>query len=256
MPFENILFEKASGIATITLNRPPANALSVALLRDLAAALDDVERDNAMRVVVITGAGERFFSAGAEIKEFGVVDSNEHMKLGQGIYRRIEKFPKPVIAAINGLALGGGCEMAMSCHIRYAAESARLGQPEINLGIMPGWGGTQRLPRLIGRGRAIELMLAGDAILAPEAERFGLVNRVVPAAELKDAVQKLAQRLAMQAPLAMQAILESVDVGLELGLQAGSDAEREKFNWIAKTEDARSGITAFLSKQKAVFKGK
>jgi len=256
MPFENILFEKASGIATITLNSPPANALSVALLRDLAAALDDVERDNAMRVVVITGAGERFFSAGAEIKEFGVVDSNEHMKLGQGIYRRIEKFPKPVIAAINGLALGGGCEMAMSCHIRYAAESARLGQPEINLGIMPGWGGTQRLPRLIGRGRAIELMLAGDAILAPEAERFGLVNRVVPAAELKDAVQKLAQRLAMQAPLAMQAILESVDVGLELGLQAGSDAEREKFNWIAKTEDARSGITAFLSKQKAVFKGK
>ena len=256
MPFENILFEKASGIATITLNRPPANALSVALLRDLAAALDDVERDNAMRVVVITGAGERFFSAGAEIKEFGVVDSNEHMKLGQGIYRRIEKFPKPVIAAINGLALGGGCEMAMSCHIRYAAESARLGQPEINLGIMPGWGGTQRLPRLIGRGRAIELMLAGDAILAPEAERFGLVNRVVPAAELKDAVQKLAQRLATQAPLAMQAILESVDVGLELGLQAGSDAEREKFNWIAKTEDARSGITAFLSKQKAVFKGK
>jgi enoyl-CoA hydratase/carnithine racemase len=256
MPFENILFEKASGIATITLNRPPANALSVALLRDLAAALDDVERDNAMRVVVITGAGERFFSAGAEIKEFGVVDSNEHMKLGQGIYRRIEKFPEPVIAAINGLALGGGCEMAMSCHIRYAAESARLGQPEINLGIMPGWGGTQRLPRLIGRGRAIELMLAGDAILAPEAERFGLVNRVVPAAELKDAVQKLAQRLAMQAPLAMQAILESVDVGLELGLQAGSDAEREKFNWIAKTEDARSGITAFLSKQKAVFKGK
>lgn len=256
MPFENILLEKANGVATITLNHPPANALSVALLKEVGAALDDIAQDEAVRAVVITGAGERFFAAGAEIKEFGMVDPDEQIGGGQRLFRRIEMFTKPVIAAINGFALGGGCELAMACHIRYAADTARLGQPEINLGLLPGWGGTQRLPRLIGRGRATELMLTGDPITAQDAKRFGLVNCVVPAAELKEVAQKLAQRLANQAPLAMKAILECVHIGLEQGQPKGLDAERERFLWIGKTEDAREGIRAFLSKQKAVFKGK
>ncbi len=256
MPFENILLDKIDGVATLTLNRPPANALSMALLNDLAAALDEIEADENVRAVVVTGAGERFFSAGAEIKEFGVVDAIEQCERGQVLFRRIETFCKPVIAAVNGFALGGGCELAMSCHIRYVADTARLGQPEINLGIIPGWGGTQRLPRLIGRGRAIELMLIGEAIPAAEAERFGLVNRVVPAAEVKEATVKFAQRLASAAPLAMKAILACVDVGLEQGLAKGLEAERTQFSWIGKTEDAQNGIQAFLKKQKAVFKGK
>ena len=256
MAFELLMFEKVNGVATITLNRPPANSLSMALLKEISAAFDDAAKDESVRAVVLASASEKFFCGGAEIKEFGVVDANEQMKMGQSLFRRIETFSKPVIAAINGFALGGGCEMAMSCHIRYAADSAKLGQPEINLGIIPGWGGTQRLPRLIGRGRAIEFMLTGDMIPAADAERFGLVNRVFPAAELKDATMKLAGRLANNAPLAIKAILECVDEGMEHGLMRGLDAEREKFITIGKTEDARNGIQAFLTKQKAVFTGR
>lgn len=256
MAFENVLLEKANGVATIALNRPPANALSMALLRDIAAAFDEVEQDDSVRVVVLTGASEKFFSGGAEIKEFNVVDTREQIGMGQKLYRRIEKFPKPVIGAINGYALGGGCELALCCHFRYAADTAKMGQPEINLGIIPGWGGTQRLPRLVGRGRAIELMLTGDVITAQEAERIGLVNRVVPAAELKETVIKLAQRLANAAPLAMRAILNATDLGLDASLDRGMEIELEQFLPIVKTEDARNGITAFLNKQKPVFKGK
>jgi enoyl-CoA hydratase/carnithine racemase len=256
MTFEFLLFEKSNGVATLALNHPPANALRVALLKEISAALDEIEKDESVRAIVITGAGEKFFSGGAEIKEFNVVDPNEQMQLGQGLFRRIETFPKPVIAAINGFALGGGCELAMSCHIRYAADTAKLGQPEINLGIIPGWGGTQRLPRLVGRGRAIELMITGDMLTAAEAERWGLVNRVFPAAELKDATLKLAQRLANNAPLAIRAILHAVDEGLQVGLVKGMDVERAAFVGIVNSEDAHTGIQAFLTKQKPVFKGK
>lgn len=256
MSFENILFEKVNGVATITLNRPPANSLSIALLKDISAAFDDIEKDEAVHAVVITGGGEKFFCGGAEIKEFGVVDAQTQMKTGQNLFRRIETFGKPVIAAINGFALGGGCELAMGCHIRYAADTAKMGQPEVNLGIIPGWGGTQRLPRLIGRGRALEFMFTGDMITAVDAERFGLVNRVVPAAELKATVTKLAERLANNAPLAIKAIIECVDEGFEHGIERGLDAEREKFVVIQKSEDARNAIQAFLTKQKPTFKGK
>ncbi len=256
MAFEFLLFEKSNGVATLTLNHPPANTLRVALLKEIGAALDEIEKDENVRVVVITGAGEKFFSGGAEIKEFNVVDPNEQMQLGQGLFRRIETFSKPVIAAINGFALGGGCELAMSCHIRYAADTAKLGQPEINLGIIPGWGGTQRLPRLVGRGRAIELMITGDMLTAEDAQCWGLVNRVFPAAELKDATLKLAQRLANNAPLAIRAILRAVDEGLQVGLVKGMDVERAEFVGIVNSEDAKAGIQAFLTKQKPVFKGK
>jgi len=256
MAFENILFEKSNGVATITLNRPPANSLSMALLKDISGAFDDAEKDETVRAVVITGASEKFFCGGAEIKEFGVVDAELQMKTGQMLFRRIETFGKPVIAAINGFALGGGCELAMSCHIRYAADTAKLGQPEVNLGIIPGWGGTQRLPRLIGRGRALEFMFTGDMIPAADAERFGLVNRVVPAAELKDTVLKLATRLANNAPLAIKAIVQCVDEGFEHGLVKGLDTERAEFVQVGKSEDAKNAIQAFLTKQKPTFKGK
>lgn len=256
MPYENLLLDQANGVATITLNRPPANSLSMALLKDIAGAFDDIEKDETVRAVVITGAGERFFCGGAEIKEFGVVDAGLQMQTGQMLFRRIELFGKPVIAAVNGFALGGGCELAMSCHIRYAADTAKLGQPEINLGIIPGWGGTQRLPRLVGRGRALEFMFTGDHIAAAEAERIGLVNRMVPAAELKDTVLKLATRLANNAPIALKAIIGCVDVGFEQGLVKGLEAERAEFVAVGKSEDSRNGIQAFLTKQKPVFKGK
>jgi len=256
MTFEFLLFEQSNGVATLTLNHPPANTLRVALLKEIGMALDEIEKDANVRAIVMTGAGEKFFSGGAEIKEFNVVDPNEQMQLGQGLFRRIETFSKPVIAAINGFALGGGCELAMSCHIRYAADTAKLGQPEINLGIIPGWGGTQRLPRLVGRGRALELMITGDMLTAAEAERWGLVNRVFPAAELKDAALKLAHRLANQAPLASRAILHAVDEGLQVGLVKGMDVERAAFVGIVNSEDAHTGIQAFLTKQKPVFKGK
>lgn len=256
MPFENVLLEKANGVATITLNRPPANALSMAHLADIGGAFKEVEKDESVRVVVVTGSGDKFFSGGAEIKEFGVADTGQLCQAGQQLFRRIELSYKPVIAAINGYALGGGCELAMSCHIRYAADTAKLGQPEINLGIIPGWGGTQRLPRLVGRGRAVEMLLTGDAITAAEAERIGLVNRVVPVGELRGTVQKLAERLAAAAPLAMRGILQAVDAGLDSGLNTGLGEEYSQFDGIVKSEDAQNGIKAFLSKQKPVFKGK
>ncbi len=257
MPYENLLLEQVDGVATITLNRPPVNALSVGLLDDLAAALDEIARDADTRAVVITGSGDRFFSGGAEIKEFNVVDPVKQCALGHTVFRCIETLGKPVIAAVNGFALGGGCELAMACHVRYAAETARFGQPEINLGIIPGWGGTQRLTRLVGRGRALEMMLTGDHMAAGDAERFGLVNHVFPPAEVKAAAQKLAARLAALPPLAIKAILECVDVGATLGIDKGWETERAQFASIGQTEDARAAIQAFLTKQKPpVYKGK
>ncbi len=200
--FENLLVEHAAGVATVTINRPKVlNALNAPTLDELRRAILALKHDEAVRVVVITGAGEKSFIAGADINELAVqtpVSGREHARKGQHILDLIEHMGKPVIAAINGFALGGGCELAMACTLRIAADTARLGQPEINLGIIPGYAGTQRLARLIGRGRALELLLTGEHVTAQEAHRLGLVNRVVPAAELKNEVAKLAATLVSQ----------------------------------------------------------
>jgi enoyl-CoA hydratase/carnithine racemase len=253
---ENFLLEKQDNVALLTINRPSANAISVGVLKELAQLLDELEQDDTTRVIVITGAGARFFSAGADVKEFGAVDLGEQVALGERVFRSIEAFNKPIIAAVNGLALGGGCELALACHLRFAADTAQFGQPEVKLGIIPGWGGTQRLSRLIGKTRALEYLLTGDRISAADAERFGLVNRMVPAAQLVDETVAFARKLARGAPLAQRAILECVDVGLTRGFDTGSDLEREKFIWIGTTEDAGTGFAAFMMKTEPEFKGK
>lgn len=256
MTFQDISFEQADGVATITLNHPPANTLSLAVLTELTAAFGEIASDNAARAIIVTGSGDRFFSGGADVREIAAQDAVEQSLRGQSLFRHIETLAKPVIAAINGHAIAGGCELAMACHLRYAADTARLSLPEINLGLIPGWGGTQRLSRLIGRARALELLLTGRALTAQEAERYGLVNHVIAATELQEAVLTLARRLASAAPLAAKAILECVETGLTEGLEKGLDTERENLHWISKTEDARIGIHAFLTKQKPEFKGR
>lgn len=253
---EHLLIENTDGVALITLNRPSANALSIALLAELRDALEAIENDAAARVVVITGAGEKFFSGGADIKEFGAVDPREQITLGQNLMRRIETFPKPIIAAINGIAFGGGCELLLACHMRFAAEHAQFAQPEIRLGIIPGWGGTQRLPKLIGKGRALELMLTGDRLSAQDAERFGLVNHVYPAAELLSETMAFAKRLAQGAPLAQRATLLVTNEGLEHGYNSGIEMEREQMLHLTNTEDAGIGIAAFVMKSEAEFVGR
>src|SRR5512144_66544 len=203
MAYQNLLLDKDGGVAVVTINRPDKrNALNTATLDELRRAILELKRDSSVRVVILTGSGDKAFVAGADINELAVqtpVGGREHARTGQHVLDLLEHIGKPVIAAINGVALGGGCELAMACTLRIAADTARLGQPEINLGLMPGYGGTQRLPRLVGKGRALELLLTGDPVSAEEAWRIGLVNRVVPAAELSGEVKKLAQALAARA---------------------------------------------------------
>jgi enoyl-CoA hydratase len=258
--YENILFETGDGVATLTINRPKVlNALNGQTLDELRRAILAVRADESIRCVIITGAGEKSFIAGADINELAVqtpVSGREHARSGQHILDLIENLGKPVIAAINGFALGGGCELAMACTIRLAAESARLGQPEINLGIIPGYAGTQRLARLIGRGRALELLLTGDHVTAAEAHRLGLVNRVVPAAELMTEARKLAASLAAKAPVAVRYILDAVNKGLDMGFADAQVFEATLFGLVSSTEDMREGTRAFLEKRKAEFKGK
>ena len=215
--------------------------------------------DPAVRAVVLTGAGEKAFVAGADIKELAVqtpVAGREHARHGQAILDRIEHLGKPVIAAVNGFALGGGCELAMACTIRIAADTAKFGQPEINLGLIPGYAGSQRLPRLVGRGRALELLLTGAQVSAEDALRMGLVNRVVPAAQLMDEARTLARTLASKAPVAARYILEAVAAGLEMPLAEAQDYEATLFGLIATTEDMREGTRAFLEKRKPAFQGR
>jgi enoyl-CoA hydratase/carnithine racemase len=257
---ENLLFDVDGGVATITINRPKVlNALNTQTLDELRRVVPHCRQNDAVRCVVITGAGEKSFVAGADINELSVqtpTGGREHAMTGQHILDLIENLGKPVIAAINGFALGGGCELAMACTMRIAADTARLGQPEINLGIIPGYAGTQRLARLVGRGRALELLLTGEHITAAEAHRLGLVNRVVPAADLMAETQKLAASLAAKAPVAVKYIIDAVNKGLDMSFADAQVFEATLFGLVSSTEDMREGTTAFLEKRKAAFKGK
>src|SRR5687767_5647784 len=260
MTFDNLLIERDGAVAIVSLNRPKVlNALNSQTLTELASAMTAFKDDAGVRAVVLTGSGEKAFVAGADINELAVlspVAGKEHARHGQQIFDSIEQLGKPVIAAINGFALGGGCELAMACTLRLAADTARFGQPEINLGIMPGYAGSQRLPRLVGRGRAQELLLTGDMIGADEAWRIGLVNRVVPAAQLLDEAKKLAQVLAAKAPVAVRYILDAVAAGGDMAFADAEDHEATLFGLVSTTDDMRVATRAFLEKLKPAFTGK
>jgi enoyl-CoA hydratase len=256
----NVFVERDGAVATVTINRPKVlNALNSDTLDELRKAMLELQRDAAIRAIVLTGAGEKAFVAGADINELAVqspTSGREHALKGQHVFDLIENLGKPVIAAINGYALGGGCELAMACTLRIAADTAKLGQPEINLGLLPGYAGTQRLPRLVGRGRAMELILTGVPISAQEAERIGLVNRTVAAAELMNAVRTLAAQLAKSAPIAMRYIIEAVNRGVEMPFADACRYEATLFGLVASTDDMREGTRAFLEKRKPEFTGR
>jgi enoyl-CoA hydratase len=260
MAFENILIERDGATAIITINRPKVlNALNTQTLDELRRAILEIKQDEGVRVVILTGAGERSFVAGADINELAVqtaAGGREHALAGQHVFDLIENLGKPVIAAINGYALGGGCELAMACTLRLAADGARLGQPEIALGLIPGYAGTQRLPRLVGRGKAMEMILGGAPISADEAQRIGLVNRVVPAAELMTEARTLAGQLAKNAPIAMRYIINAVNKGTEMPFAEACQYEATLFGLVASTDDMREGTAAFLQKRKPEFNGK
>jgi enoyl-CoA hydratase len=259
MSFENLLIERQESFAIVTINRPKVlNALNTRTLDELRRAILELKHDQAVRAVVLTGSGEKSFVAGADINELAVqtpAGGREHAIAGQHVLDLIEQMGKPVIAAINGYALGGGCELAMACTIRIAADTAKLGQPEINLGIIPGYAGTQRLARIVGKGRALELLLTGDQVSAQEAHRLGLVNRVVPGAELMAEAKKLAAALASKAPLAIRYILEAVHKGVEMPFPQAQVFEATLFGLVASSDDMREGTAAFLEKRKPAFKG-
>ena len=259
MAFEHLLVDRSGAVLVITINRPNVlNALNAPTLDELSQAFEDARADADVRVVILTGMGGKSFVAGADINELAVqtpVSGREHARRGQAVFDRIERLGKPVIAAVNGFALGGGCELAMACTLRLAADTAKLGQPEINLGLIPGYAGTQRLPRLVGRGRALELLLTGNPIGAEEAWRIGLVNRVVPAAELMTEARKLAETLAAKPPVALRYILEAVANGIEMPFADAQTYEATLFGLVSTTDDMREGTKAFLEKRKPTFRG-
>ena len=255
-----LLIETTDAVRTITVNRPDKlNALNSATLDALHEAFDAAAADADVRVVVLTGAGEKAFVAGADISEMNglpPVEGRDFSLRGQRMMRRVEKMPKPVIAAVNGFALGGGLELAMCCHLRIAGDNAKVGQPEINLGLIPGFGGSQRLLRLAGRAATLELCLTGAPIGAERARELGIVNRVVPAADLQTETLKLASQLANAAPLALRAMLDCVNIGGECGIEEGLEYESAQFGLVFSTDDMREGTTAFLEKRKPAFKGR
>ena len=260
MAFDNLLVERDGAVAVLTINRPTVlNALNSQTIDELRRAMLDLQRDPSARVVIVTGAGAKAFVAGADINELAVLSptaGRDHALTGQHVFDVIENLGKPVIAAINGFALGGGCELAMACTLRIAADTAKLGQPEIALGLIPGYAGTQRLARLVGRGRALEMILTGAHVSADEALRIGLVHRVVPATELMTAVRALALQLARSAPIAMRYIINAVNKGAEMPFAEACQYEATLFGLVASTDDMREGTAAFLEKRKPEFKGK
>ncbi len=257
MPYETMILSREEAIAVVTLNRPPANAISEALMKELHAILSELESDAAVKCLIITGAGDKIFCAGADLgSAFSGPDVASFLRFGNAVLRRIERFSKPVIAAINGHALGGGCEISMACHIRILKESARMGQTESNLGIIPGYGGTQRFPRLIGRGLALEHLILGTQIAAQECYRIGLVNRLSKEGETLNDAKSLAREIAKRPPIASRLIIEAVDDGIQAPIDQAIEVELRAFEKVLKTEDASEGIQAFFQKRPAQFKGK
>jgi len=256
----NVLYEKKNGVAYITLNRPKVlNALNTPTWTDLKTAFEDAKADAAVHGVILTGAGDKAFIAGADISELAHVDAydaQESSRFGQDVLNLIENLGKPVIAAINGFALGGGCETAMACTIRIAAEHAKFGQPEVKLGLLPGGGGTQRLPRLVGKGRALQLILTGETISAQEAYRIGLANEVVPAANLIARAEAILKQISANAPIAIKFSLEAANKGMDTSQIEGFALEASYFGICAATEDKKEGTSAFLEKRAPQFHGR
>jgi len=259
-PLENLLYEKQGAIAYVTLNRPKVmNALNHRTWEDLRAAFEDARDDAAVRGVILTGAGDKAFIAGADISELAhlsAVEASTSSSFGQAVLDLVENLGKPVIAAVNGFALGGGCETAMACTIRIASENAKFGQPEVALGLVPGGGGTQRLPRLVGKGRALQLILSGEMISAQEAHRIGLVNEVVPAAELIARAEAILRKIFSNAPVAVRLSLQAVHKGMETSQAEGLSLEAAYFGLCAATDDKKEGTSAFLEKRAPRFQGR
>jgi len=260
LTLENVWYEKKGGIAYVTLNRPKVlNALNTPTWKDLRIAFEDARDDVAIRGVILTGAGDRAFIAGADIGELAhitAVEAEKSSSFGQAVLDLIENLGKPVIAAVNGFALGGGCETAMACTIRIAVENAKFGQPEVKLGLVPGGGGTQRLPRLVGKGRALQLILTGEMISAQEAYRIGLVNEIVPASDLIKRAEAIVSQIASNAPIAAKFALDAVNKGLEATQSEGLLLEASYFGLCAATEDKKEGTSAFLEKRVPQFHGR
>ncbi|HWZ98422.1 MAG TPA: enoyl-CoA hydratase-related protein [Candidatus Dormibacteraeota bacterium] len=260
MGYENLIYEKKDGIGWITFNRPKVlNALNRKTVEELRDALTDAKNNDGVRVLILTGAGEKAFVAGADIGELSQqtpVNGKEFSSFGQGVFHLLETMAKPSICAINGFALGGGCELALTCSIRIASKTARLGQPEVKLGILPGYGGSQRLARLCGKGVAHELCLTGEMINAEEAQRIGLVNHIYEPAELLPAAEAMAKKIIANGPLAVKFTMEAIERGVEMPLEEGLFLEATLFGVACATEDMREGTKAFLEKRPAQFKGK
>jgi enoyl-CoA hydratase/carnithine racemase len=260
MTYETLLYDRRNAIGYVTVNRPQKlNALNRNVLDELFDSFQALKKDDEVRVVILTGCGDKAFVAGADVGELALltsVEGKETARRGQQVFNLIENLGKPVIAAINGFALGGGCELALACTLRIAAETARMGLPEVKLGLIPGYGGSQRLPRLVGKCRALEIILTGEPVTAQEAFRQGLVNQVVPAAELLAAAEKLAQKIIANAPLAVKFALEAVHHGMETSSAEGQFLEATLFGLCCTTADMKEGTRAFLEKRPAKFTGK
>jgi enoyl-CoA hydratase len=257
---ENIKTENRDQILVVTIDRPKVlNALNAQTVEEIGRVFAEARRDDAVRAVIVTGGGEKAFVAGADINELArqsPISGKETSERGQFVLSQIERFPKPVIAAINGFALGGGCELALACHIRIASEKAQIGLPEVTLGIIPGYGGTQRMARLLGKGKALELICTGDRIGAAEAEKIGLVNKVVAPEGLMAAAEEMARKIASRSPVAVRAAIEAVNVGSDMSFEEGQFLEATLFGLLCASEDMKEGMAAFLEKRPAKFPGK